>query len=135
MKIKLEYVQFIPKKLEPGILYVSQEYGAVAHLCPCGCGTKISTPLSPTDWSLEVTDSGPSLYPSIGNWQLNCQSHYFILKGQIVWARKWTHEQILKGRQTEEKRQRIYYNNLYHKNRNIFEGFWHWLINLFIKHS
>ncbi|WID99529.1 DUF6527 family protein [Bosea vestrisii] len=68
----------MPKQLEPGVLYVSEKYGAVAHLCACGCGAKIRTPLGETEWSLKETASGPSLWPSVGNWQQACKSHYVI---------------------------------------------------------
>ena len=50
--IKLACVEFIPKTLEPGVLYVSEEFEAAVHLCACGCGLKVSTPLSPTEWDV-----------------------------------------------------------------------------------
>jgi len=78
MTIALQRVHYMPKELKPGILYVSEEFGIAAHLCPCGCGSKIRTPLGPTEWSVEATNSGPSLRPSVGNWQQACQSHYWI---------------------------------------------------------
>src|SRR5438477_3753793 len=98
MRIRLERVRFMPKELQPGILYVSEEFGAAAHLCACGCGSKIRTPLAPTEWSLEETASGPSLRPSVGNWQKPCRSHYWIDRGEIKWAGQWTEEQIAAGR-------------------------------------
>jgi hypothetical protein len=107
----------MPKKLEPGVLYVSEEFGAVAHLCPCGCGSKIRTPLGPTEWSLKVTRMGPSLFPSIGNWQLPCKSHYWIKHGKIIWASSWTPEQIATGRHNEEERRHAYYGTLVSKGR------------------
>jgi len=84
--ITLQYVEFMPERLEPGILYVAETYGAAAHLCACGCGAKIRTPLGPTDWTLTEKSGVPSLSPSVGNWQQACQSHYFIRDGKIVWA-------------------------------------------------
>ncbi len=41
-RISLQRVHHMPKVLEPGILYVSEEFGAAAHLCACGCGVKAS---------------------------------------------------------------------------------------------
>jgi Family of unknown function (DUF6527) len=49
--IKLERVQYIPKQLSPGILYVSEKYSVAGHLCACGCGNKVITPLGPAEWS------------------------------------------------------------------------------------
>src|SRR5882672_12680914 len=102
--IKSRYVEIMPKQLEPGILYISKKFGAAAHLCACGCGAKIRTPLGPTEWTLEETDNGPSLKPSVGNWQKGCQSHYWIYRGEVRWGDKWTPEQIEAGRRDEEER-------------------------------
>ncbi len=129
-KIKLKRVHYIPRDLEPGVLYISEEFGAAAHLCACGCGAKIRTPLGPTEWSFTETPSGPTLSPSIGNWQQPCQSHYFIRNGQVVWAPKWTLEQIEAGRIDEELRRKAYYDDAY-KNKSVFKRIWNWMKNLF----
>lgn len=131
MKIKLQRVHYMPKVLEPGVLYVSEEFGAAAHLCPCGCGLKVRTPLGPTDWLLEETDKGPTLYPSIGNWQFPCQSHYWIYEGQVVWSVEWTPKQIAAGRRAEEKQRRKYYESLDRGQGKAFRNFWRWVKNLF----
>jgi hypothetical protein len=126
-KIRLQRVYYMPKELEPDVLYVSEEFGTAAHLCACGCGSKIRTPLSPTEWSLKETASGPTLHPSIGNWQQACKSHYLISNGQIVWANKWTPEQIATGRQAEESRRRAYYDALDSQRDGPLRKFWNWL--------
>lgn len=125
MKIKLQRVHYMPKHLEPGILYVSEEYGAVAHLCPCGCGSRIRTPLGPTGWALDYTPAGPTLYPSVGNWQQACKSHYWIYEGEIIWADKWTPAQIAAGRRREEDRRRAYYGKV-----GIIQKIWRFLRNI-----
>src|SRR5438034_204780 len=112
MRIELRRVQFIPKALEPGVLYVAEEFGAAAHLCACGCGAKVRTPLGPTDWSLVDTPGGPTLDPSIGNWQQPCQSHYWIRDGDVLWARPWTKKEIAAGRKREQKRAERYYETV-----------------------
>ena len=131
MKIELEYVHYMPKELKLGILYVSEEFGSAAHLCPCGCGSKVRTPLGLTDWTVEVTNKGPTLYPSVGNWQLPCQSHYVIHHGEIKWAGKWTPERIMTGRRNEERLSRAYYENLYRKSGGAFRRLWRWIRDLF----
>ena len=130
-KIELERVHFMPKELRPGVLYVSEEFGTAAHLCACGCGVRVRTPLSVTEWSLKETDRGPTLYPSIGNWQQACQSHYWIRRGEIVWADKWTPEQITTGRRGEEERRRAYYDALDRQRGGILRRFWRWVKGLF----
>lgn len=126
-KIKLQRVRYMPKELQPGVLYVSEEFGIAAHLCACGCGSKVRTPLGPTDWTLEETACGPSLHPSIGNWQLPCQSHYWIRRGQIDWSGSWTPEQIAAGRRAEEARARAYYDAKYRSRGGILRRFWRWV--------
>lgn len=94
----------MPKVLEPGVLYVSEEYGAAAHLCACGCGAKIRTPLGPAQWRMYESKDGPSLYPSVGNWQQPCRSHYVISRGKIRWYDAWTAHQVEAGRRHERDR-------------------------------
>jgi hypothetical protein len=130
-KIELVRVRFIPKELEPGFLYVSEEFGAAVHLCACGCGSKVSTPLGPAEWALEETASGPSLSPSVGNWQFPCRSHYWVTGGSIVWSMEWTPAQVAAGRQAEEERRRDYYDSLDRKRGGLLQRFWRWLKSLF----
>lgn len=84
--IRPEFVDFIPALLSPGVLYISERYRTASHLCACGCGEKILTPLSPTDWQLISRGRHVSLYPSIGNWNYACRSHYWIRRNKIVWS-------------------------------------------------
>ena len=108
-KIELQHVHLMPQELQPGILYVSKEFGTAHHLCACGCGSKIRTPLGPVEWRLQETADGPTLWPSIGNWQKPCRSHYLIRRGRIEWAESWTQEQVLAGRAREARRKKEYY--------------------------
>lgn len=111
-RIKLLRVDFLPKELEEGILYVSEEYGIAGHLCPCGCKNKIMTPIDPSEWSFKEINNEPTLYPSIGNWQLPCRSHYWITNGKIEWSYDWSEEEIIEGRKYEEKKRKAYYDKL-----------------------
>jgi hypothetical protein len=130
MKIKLQRVVQIPKELEQGVLYVYEEFETAAHLCACGCGAKIRTPLGPTEWTFYDMPAGPSLRPSIGNWQQPCKSHYIINKGQIIWAAEWSDDEIKAGRAAEELRRKVYYDNLY-QNKGILRRVWNWIKKLF----
>ncbi|HYV35180.1 MAG TPA: DUF6527 family protein, partial [Gemmataceae bacterium] len=94
-----------------------------------GCGAKVSTPLGPTEWSLTETATGPSLYPSIGNWQFPCKSHYWISNGEIFWDDEWTTEQIEAGQQAEDQRRRRYYEARERRRDGIVKRFWRWLIS------
>lgn len=86
-KFRPEFVEFIPENLKPGVLYISIEYSTASHLCPCGCGQMVITPIQPTQWSLTWDGESVSLYPSIGNWGFFCKSHYWIRKNRIIWLK------------------------------------------------
>src|SRR5688572_10061223 len=92
--LQVEFVEFIPERLEPGKLYISRRYATALHLCCCGCGLEVATPLKPGKWHLTETDGAVSLYPSIGNWSFPCRSHYWIFQGQVHWASEWPRERI-----------------------------------------
>ena len=108
-RIRLELVEFMPSTLEHGVLYVSKKYRTAAHLCACGCGEKIRTQLGPLGWKFMNQRQGPSLYPSVGNWQKPCRSHYFIKSGLVVWATALTEAEVLYGRQAEVRRRDAYF--------------------------
>jgi len=124
----------MPRDFETGILYVSEEYGVAGHLCPCGCGSKIITPLGATDWTLTEINGRASLKPSVGNWQIPCKSHYWITNGEIEWSHQWTEEQITAGRRAEEQRSKSYYNNKFDLNRKK-QTFITRLVNWFFRKS
>ncbi len=91
----------------------------------------LSTPIGPTDWAMEETPAGPTLEPSVGNWQLPCKSHYFIREGRIVWASAWTPEQITAGRQAEKQRHRAYFEDRARQRGNVLQRAWRWIKNFF----
>ena len=80
------FVEYFPDEFESGILYVSMQYAICGHLCACGCGEKVITPLSPKQWKLAYNGEEVTLYPSIGNYAFACQSHYFLTNGNIIWV-------------------------------------------------
>jgi hypothetical protein len=97
------FVEFIPRKLEPGIVYVSVEYATAVHACACGCGERVVTALSPVDWTLTYNGEAISLSPSIGNWSLPCRSHYWITANRVEWARSWSRREVELGRSHDRR--------------------------------
>lgn len=93
-QLEHRFVRHIPDKLEPGVLYISMEYGTAAHSCCCGCEEEVVTPFTPTDWNMTFDGETVSLRPSIGNWTLACRSHYVIKRGRVIEAGPWTDEQV-----------------------------------------
>ncbi|MDD5068637.1 MAG: DUF6527 family protein [Candidatus Pacebacteria bacterium] len=121
-KLSHKFVKNIPDNPENGVLYVSIDYSTAIHKCFCGCGNEVVTPLSPTDWKLTFNGETISLYPSIGNWNFPCQSHYWIRNNEIEWAPKWSKEQVEDGREEDGKNKEIYYGKK-KKKSPLFEFF------------
>lgn len=93
-RVTPELVELAPRELEPGRLYISHKYGAAVHLCCCGCGEKVVTPISPAEWRVHVANGRVTLHPSVGNWSMSCRSHYVIRDSQVIWAPKFSQRQI-----------------------------------------
>lgn len=93
-QLQAEFVEFIPERLEPGKLYISRRYSTATHLCCCGCGLEVVTPLNPAKWRFTERKGKVSLYPSIGNWSFPCRSHYWITEGRVQWAGAMSPEMI-----------------------------------------
>lgn len=93
-QIEPEFVEFIPEKLAPGVLYISKRYSTSSHLCCCGCGLEVVTPLNPAKWRLLESNGAVSLNPSIGNWSFPCRSHYWISDNRVQWAAAMSAERI-----------------------------------------
>lgn len=107
-----QFVEFIPSTLQDGVLYISQKYGTAAHKCCCGCGIKIVTPITPTDWNIKVSGGKVTLHPSIGNWNHPCQSHYIIRCNRVIWAGSMTQQEINWGRKRDREIKKAYYGKL-----------------------
>ena len=72
--------------MEDEVLYVSIAYATAIHKCACGCGQQAVTPLSPEEWSLTYNGEAISLKPSVGNWGMECKSHYWIQDNRVIWV-------------------------------------------------
>ena len=107
--LKHEFVEFIPDELEQGTLYISVRFATASHLCFCGCGNKVVTPIRPTDWKLIFDGKTISLEPSIGNWSFLCQSHYWIRNSRVKWAPRWSKEEIERGRAHDRQAKEAYF--------------------------
>ena len=92
--LRPQFVEFIPERLEPGVLYISRRYSTASHLCCCGCGLEVVTPLNPAKWRLAEHRGSVSLAPSIGNWSFPCRSHYWIANNKVRWAAAMSPELI-----------------------------------------
>lgn len=138
MKIKSivpEYIELLPPSLENGKLYISKKYGTAVHLCCCGCGTKIVTPLKPTDWSITERNGRVTLQPSVGNWNHPCRSHYIIRDNRVIEAGAMTKRGIEIGRAMNEAAKETYAKKQSsHRTQlqpRLIDTFMRWLKKLF----
>ena len=84
-KFKLQFVQRVPEDLSFGTLYICLDCNVAIHQCACGCGEKVVLPIDPGYWSLRYDGENISLYPSVGNYQFACKSHYLIRDNYVIW--------------------------------------------------
>lgn len=99
--LKPSFVEFIPDHLEDGVLYVSERFRTCSHNCCCGCGEEVVLPLSPAEWQLSCDGGTVSLWPSVGNWDYPCKSHYIVRRNQVRWASSMTAHQIKRVKQRD----------------------------------
>src|SRR5260221_11057121 len=111
VRINHQFVDAIPTDLKVGTLYISIEYATAVHKCLCGCGNEVVTPLSPTDWKLVFDGETVSLDPSIGNWSLECKSHYWIEGKVAKWAPGWSTGGIEEGRARDRRAKKQYFED------------------------
>jgi hypothetical protein len=109
VKLKHQFVESAPSKLDDGVLYVSTKFRTVMHRCCCGCGNEVVTPLSPTDWKLTFDGVSISLSPSVGNWGLPCRSHYWIERNVARWAGDISDEKVAAIRDDDKRLKERYY--------------------------
>ena len=85
------------------------EYATIVHSCCCGCGNEVVTPLAPAEWHLEFDGETISLWPSVGNWNLPCRSHYVIRRNRIFECDDWSDEKIARAQQRDGAGRREFY--------------------------
>lgn len=101
-QIEHRFVRSIPSAIEPGVLYVSMEFATAIHLCCCGCGREVVTPFTPTDWKMTFDGVSISLWPSIGNWNFPCRSHYIVRANRIIEAAPWSQSMVDEERERDK---------------------------------
>lgn len=121
-QLRPEFVDFIPDQLETGVLYISKRYSTASHLCCCGCGQEVVTPLNPAKWRFTVEKGAVSLVPSVGNWSLPCRSHYWITKNHVRWAAAMSPELIVAVQARDRRDAELLASS---KPTGRFTNFWH----------
>ena len=93
MRFVYRAVERIPRELEPGIVYHSEEFELGALLCACGCGNRI-TLLVPDSHQIAAMGELASIHPSIAVCDGPCKSHYIITAGDVTWLPAFSEVQV-----------------------------------------
>ena len=75
-------VDRLPKGLDSGVVYHSEEFEVAALLCACGCGHRVSL-LVPDSHQVRSDAGMATISPSISVCDAPCRSHYFIKAGKV----------------------------------------------------
>jgi hypothetical protein len=126
--LRPQLVELMPDDIEDGILYISEKYSIALHNCCCGCGEEVSTPLSATEYQLIRDGVAVSLFPSIGNHDFPCRSHYWIERNKVRWSYAMSREQIESGREHDRRLKRGHPPTV-----GLLSEFRGWLQRLFLK--
>jgi hypothetical protein len=106
------FVRTVPRDLEPGVLYISTDYATAVHSCCCGCGERVVTPFTPTDWRMTFDGETVSIHPSVGNWNQKCRSHYVIQRNMVLESGVWSNNQIEAERRRDKKAKAAHFNQI-----------------------
>ena len=109
LTLEHRFVRNIPRELDPGVLYISMDYATAVHSCCCGCGERVVTPFTPTDWRMTFDGESISLHPSVGNWNQKCRSHYVIQRSRVLEAGPWSEAQVEAERQRDKSVKAAHY--------------------------
>jgi hypothetical protein len=113
-----QFVELMPPEIQDGVIYISEKYAMAIHKCCCGCGMKVVISLSPARWQLRREGSLVTLYPSIGNWDFPCRSHYWIRRNSVVWSGSMTQQEV---RRVKERDKRAIKNHIFQSNKRKIE--------------
>jgi hypothetical protein len=105
------FVRNAPRELEPGVLYISMEYATAVHSCCCGCGERVVTPFTPTDWRMTFDGESVTLNPSVGNWNQDCRSHYVIERNRVIECGGWSDARVEAERRRDKQAKAAYFGS------------------------
>src|SRR5258708_4785076 len=84
MSFVYQAVERIPKQLNSGVVYHTEEFEIAALLCACGCGHRVML-LVPDGHQVSSEGGTATVRPSIAVCDAPCKSHYFITAGRVEW--------------------------------------------------
>ena len=83
--------------------YYSRRFEMAALSCACGCGHRVM--LNLLDQHQLVFEKGlPTVTPSILVSDAPCLSHFFVRRGEAVWAEHWSRQRVDSVMQAQVRR-------------------------------
>ena len=124
---RLARCEQFPDRPEPGTFYYSDEFLSSLHLCACGCGRRVVLPIKPAGWRMSASGTRVSLYPSVGNREFDCRSHYLIEDGAVVWLADRSDREVAASRDRDGRHIRaVHQVSLWQRLKNL----WAWLLGI-----
>jgi hypothetical protein len=84
VRFTYQAVERLPKQLDHGVLYHSEEFEVAALSCACGCGHRVML-LVPDGHQVSSAGGMATVRPSISVCDAPCKSHYIITAGAVEW--------------------------------------------------
>jgi hypothetical protein len=113
-----------PDRPQPGKFYYSEEFRTSLHLCACGCARRVILPIKAAGWRIDLSGAGVSLYPSVGNREFECRSHYLIRKGAVIWLARMSDRVVAASRARDQQHIRAVHRLSL---RKLATNIWSWL--------
>lgn len=93
----------LPSQVGTFEFHYSRRFEMAALSCGCGCGHRVM--LNLLDQHHLLIEGGlPTVTPSILVSDAPCLSHFFIRKGRVVWAQKWSPKMVDRVMQSQVRR-------------------------------
>lgn len=83
----------LPDQVGAFEFHYSRRFDMAALSCACGCGHKVMLNLL-DQHQLEIEDGLPTVTPSILVADAPCLSHFFIRRGRVDWAQRWSKKTV-----------------------------------------
>lgn len=96
-------IERLPAQVGAFEFYYSRRFEMAAMACACGCGHRVMLNLL-DQHQLKVEQGLPTITPSILVSDASCLSHFFVQRGEVVWAQQWSKKVVENVMQSQVRR-------------------------------
>lgn len=83
----------LPQEVGPFEFHYSPRFQMAALSCACGCGHRVMLNLL-DQHSLRLEKGLPTVDPSILVADAACLSHFWLRRGEVIWAEQWSKSRV-----------------------------------------